>query len=499
MMFLSHTRAEGYARTASILAGACVAITALTVDAAAAADDAAIERVMTAFVKPGEPGCTVGVVQDGLLAHALAFGLADVERRKPLDTHSIFDLASVSKQFTAFALLLLEQDGKLSLDDPIVRYVPELAASAKGVTLRHLLHHTGGLRDYIGIIYMGGRRDADGSTIHEAIQALARQTRPNEQPGVEYEYSNTGYLLLGVVIARVSGQSFAGFTEERIFRPLGMKNTKVVDSYPDTRAARARGYAQAVHGFVIDETGWEQVGDGGVHSDIHDLALWDENFYTGKLGGRELIAKMVEVGVLNSGERIDYAAGLRVATTRGLPTVSHGGSWVGYRSQILRFPQEHRSVIVLCNRGDADSGALATAVAAVFLGDKMGPPRERRERDPAGAPELETEDSESEESELDENAVESTWRPSDLTPYVGTYFSTEANAHCRLYLRHEALVLEGCAAGAVLKPTKPGEFVDRDDSFSLRFRDTGSGIDGFVYDAFGLRGLTFERVKEPSE
>jgi CubicO group peptidase (beta-lactamase class C family) len=493
MIFLSQRRAECFARTASILAGAWVALAALTAHAAAA-DDSAIERVMTAFVKPGEPGCTVGVLQDGRLAHALAFGLADVERRKPLDTHSIFDLASVSKQFTAFAILLLEKDGKLSLDDPIVRYLPELEASAKGVSLRHLLHHTGGLRDYIGIIYMGGRRDADGSTIHESIQALARQTRPNEQPGVEYEYSNTGYLLLGVVIARVSGQTFAGFLDERIFRPLGMKNTQVVDSYPDTRAARARGYAQTERGFEIDETAWEQVGDGGVHSDIHDLALWDENFYAGRLGGRELIAKMVEVGVLNSGERIDYAAGLRVATTRGLPTVSHGGSWVGYRSQILRFPQEHLSVIVLCNRGDADSGALATAVAAVFLGDKMGPPQERRERDPAGAPELE-----SEEPESPEKAAASTWRPSDLAPYVGNYFSVEANAYCRLYLQREALVLEGCAGGEILKPGKPGEFVDLDDSLSLRFPESGKGFDGFTYDTFGLRGLPFERVQEASE
>ena len=228
--------------------------------------------------------------KNGVLAHALAFGVSDVELAKALDTHSTFDLASVSKQFTAFALLLLQQQGKLSLDDPLVKYMPELSASAKGVTLRHLVHHTGGLRDYIDLIVMGGRSHADGSTIHEAVQVLARQTRPNAEPGAEYAYSNTGYFLLGVVIARVSGQSLAQFSEEQIFRPLGMVSTRIVDRYPDRNArTRARGYSNTRKGFVVDESGWEQVGDGGVHSNLHDLALWDENFYTAKLGGEAVI------------------------------------------------------------------------------------------------------------------------------------------------------------------------------------------------------------------
>ena len=204
--------------------------------------DHAIDGVINEFVKPNEPGCTVGVLQGGALTHARAFGMADVARGKPLDAHSAFNLASVSKQFTAFALLLLEQQGKLKLDDPIVKYLPELTASARGVTLNHLMHHTGGLRDYIELFYMKERGDADGATIHEAVQALARQTKPNEAPGVEFDYSNTGYFLLGVVIARVSGQSLAEFSRQQIFEPLGMNKTSIVDRYPDGIAALARGY-----------------------------------------------------------------------------------------------------------------------------------------------------------------------------------------------------------------------------------------------------------------
>ncbi len=356
-------------RLAAILLGVIVSATV----AAGSPNDQAIAKIFNGLIKPGDPGCTVGVVEKGALTHALAFGMSDIARREPLVTDSTFDIASVSKQFTAFALLLLQQEGKLSLDDPIVKYLPELAASAQGVTLRHLLHHIGGLRDYIALIEMRGRDYDEGSTMYESMQALARQRRPNQPPGVEYEYSNTGYFLLGVVIARVSGQSLAEFANERIFRPLGMKNTSFVDRYPDEHLEYARAYSKTEQGFEIDESGWEQVGDGGMHTNLHDLALWDENFYTGKVGGHELIGQMYQDGVLNSGEKIGYAAGLDVTESRGLRWVTHGGSWAGFRSYLLRAPDEHFSVIVLCNREDADTGALARSVAELFLKDKLGP------------------------------------------------------------------------------------------------------------------------------
>jgi CubicO group peptidase (beta-lactamase class C family) len=360
--------------------------------------------------------------------------------------------------------------------------MPELTASAKGVNLRHLVHHTGGLRDYIALITMRGRSTADGSTIHESVQALARQTRPNAEPGVEYEYSNTGYFLLGVVIARVSGQSLAEFSEEQIFRPLGMVNTRIVDRYPDRNATRARGYANSGKKFVIDETGWEQVGDGGVQSDLHDLALWDENFYTAKLGGRAVIDEMVKVGVLRSGEAIEYAAGLSVGEMRGLRSVRHGGSWVGYRSHLLRLPDEHLSVIVLCNRDDADTGDLADRVAEVFLKDKLGPA---------------TADADDEADQVKPAAPG--WQPRDLARYTGAYASAEAIAECRIYLRDGKLVVEGCAEGAVLKPGKAGEFTDEDDSFTLRFPENGAGNGSFIYNTFGLRELPFTRVTGSSQ
>ena len=468
-----------------IFVGRLSSLAALSIVSAAAlaADDTAsraIAGVMNEVVKPGEPGCTVGVLQDGALTQALAFGMADIARGKPLDSRAAFNLASVSKQFTAFAVLLLEQQGKLTLDDPLVKHVPELAASAQGVTLRHLLHHTGGLRDYIELLTMKGREDDDGATIHEAVQALARQTKPNEKPGVEFDYSNTGYFLLGVVVARASGQSLAEFSRQQIFEPLGMKNTSIVDRYPAGIAALARGYQKKNGAFVIDETGWEQVGDGQVHSDVHDLALWDENFYTGKLGGRDLVARMVEVGRLNDGTSTGYAAGLGVEESRGLTWVRHGGSWVGYRSSLVRVPSEHFSAIVLCNRADADAGELADRIAEIFLRDELGP------RGP-------------EEAEPEEKPVAAEWQPKELSRYAGAYFSEEANARCVIDERGGKLVLETCADGQVLKPGKAGEFVTADGGLRLRFSPGGDVAEGFIYWSPGLRGLPFSKLKEPFE
>ena len=462
------------------LAGSALALSATIALAAESPTDAAIAAVMNNYVKPGEPGCTVGVLEGGALTHAGAFGLADVGREKPLDSHAVFNLASVSKQFTAFALLLLEQQGKLKLDDPVVKHVPELEASARGVTLRHLLHHTGGLRDYIEVIYMDGRGDADGSTIHETVLALARQTAPNEKPGVEWDYSNTGYFLLGVVIARASGQSVAEFSREQIFEPLGMKNTSIVDRYPDGIAALARGYRKEGAGYVIDETGWEQVGDGQVHSDIHDLALWDENFYTGKVGGQELVRRMYEVGLLNDGSSTGYAAGLNVEESRGLTWVTHGGSWVGYRSSLIRVPSEHFSVITLCNRAEADAGEMAMDVAEIFLKDKLGP-------------------AEPEEAEAETEPVAAAWQPKSLSDYAGAYFSEEADARCVIDERGGKLVLETCAEGLVLKPGKIGEFVAVGSSLILRFTKDAGDAGGFVYWSPGLRGLPFRKLKESFE
>lgn len=337
-------------------------------------DESRVAAVFSDLARDDSPGCALGVARDGLPPLLAAYGMSDLAAHRPLVPGSVFNIASVSKQFTAFSILLLAQRHSLNLDDPVSQYVPELAPSAAGVTLRHLLHHTGGLRDYEGLLNLAGRKTTQGATQYETIELLGRQRAPNAPPGLEFDYSNTGYVVLGTVVERVSGLSLRMFEAQNIFDPLGMRETTVVDRYPARIAALARGYRTAAKGFEIDEAAWEQVGDGQVHTTVGDLLRWAENFHTATIGGPEVVRQMLETGTLSSGEPIDYASGVRVGRYRGLPTVRHSGSWAGYRAHLLLFPEQRFAVAVLCNRADAQTRRRVEAIAGIFLGEKMSPP-----------------------------------------------------------------------------------------------------------------------------
>lgn len=334
--------------------------------------DARVAAIFSDYTKGIQPGCAVGVMRNGRLIHAAGYGYADIAERRPITPDTAFNLASTSKQFTALAILLLAQDGALSLSDPVVKYVPELSESADGVTLVDLLHHTGGLRDYIGLLELAGHEIAGATTQQQAIEMLARQQGANFAPGAEWGYSNTGYFLLSLIAERVSGQTLRHFAEKRIFAPLDMGDTTIVDDYPAGIEALARGYSPEGGGFAINESHWEETGDGQVHTTIRDLAKWDENFYTGDAGGTALLRRMIVPGRMANGTSVDYGFGLIPGRYRGLATVAHGGAWAGYRSQLLRFPDQHFSVAVLCNRADAGPTLKAQKVAEIYLGPLMG-------------------------------------------------------------------------------------------------------------------------------
>lgn len=351
----------------SRIAGCAAALVLLVTSVVAAAgNDKRIEQVLAPLARAGEPGCVAGAAYDDGPVHAAAVGLADLAAGKRLDRRSVFNIASVSKQFTAFAILLLEQRGLLSLDDPVARHVLELDDSAAGVTLRHLLHHSGGLRDYAALLELQGRQQTDAVTREETLAILARQRVPNTPPGASYEYSNTGYFLLSVVVERVSGRSLAQFSADNIFGPLGMSSTRIVDRYPAGIARLARGYSPGEKGFDIRESVWEQTGDGQVHSTVDDLLRWSRNFATGRVGG-PIVQRMLEPGVLASGERLSYAAGLVLDGFQGWPVLAHRGTVAGYRAYLLRVPAESFSVAVLCNRNDVQTNEYANAIARLYL------------------------------------------------------------------------------------------------------------------------------------
>jgi len=344
-----------------------------------------VDRVFAAYDRTDSPGCAVGIYRNGAIRYARGYGMANLELGIAISPRTIFDLGSTSKQFTAFAIALLARDGALTLDDPVRRHVPELGPAADRVTLRHLLHHTSGIRDYLTLMSLAGVRFDDVTTADDALRLLARQQATNFPPGTEYLYSNSGYFLLSVVVERAGGRSLRAFAAERIFGPLGMRHTHFHDDHTMVVPDRATGYAPAPGGgggYVVDMSNFEQTGDGAVYTSVEDLARWDGNFVEPVVGDAALIREQHRVGVLADGRALDYAAGLVIGTHGGLPTVSHGGSWAGYRAELLRFPGDSLTVACLCNRADAGPGRLAREVAEVLLEGRM----EARSAAGAGGP-----------------------------------------------------------------------------------------------------------------
>ncbi len=324
-----------------------------------------------AFVGRDEPGCALGIVRNGKLAYGRGYGLANMDWKVPLTTASVFDIGSVSKQFTATAIALLDMDGVLSIDDDVHRWIPELPDYGHPITIRHLLNHTSGVRDYLTLLSMAGFDFDDVFDEQDGIDVIVRQKALNFTPGSEYLYSNSGYLMLANIVRRATGESLRTFLERRVFDPLGMAHTSIWDRNTEILAERATGYApDREHGWRIDHAwNFQMGGDGQVITSIEDLAKWDANFYDPVVGGPGLLERIQTRGVLDSGDTIAYAMGLSIDRYRGLRRVQHGGSWAGFRAQLTRFPEQRTSVIVECNRADANPGQYATAVADLVLTD----------------------------------------------------------------------------------------------------------------------------------
>jgi CubicO group peptidase (beta-lactamase class C family) len=342
-------------------------------DALSAENIAKIDALFAPFNTQTSPGCALGIMRNGRLAYSRGYGMADIERKVPITPASLFDIASTSKQFTAAAIVLLALDGKLSLSDDVRKYVPELPDFGAPITIDHLLHHTSGLRDYVGLLSLAGVAFDQVSTDAQALAVLSRQRQLNFPSGTRYDYSNSGYFLLSIIAQRVSGGSLAKLTRERIFEPLGMIHALIRDDYSMLVPGRALGYTPAADGtFKLAVVNWQQTGDGTVQLSIEDALKWDENFYQPRVGGAAFVAQMQEQGKLTNGEQISYARGLFVDTYKGVRRVHHGGSWIGYRSSFDRFPDQHTSIAVFCNGDEAiQPRKLSAPIADIVLADAL--------------------------------------------------------------------------------------------------------------------------------
>ena len=342
-----------------------------------------VDAVFADYASDAGPGCSLGVIRDGRLIHATGYGAANLDHGIPNGPATIFRIGSVSKQFTAGAIALLAVRGELELDAPVQRYIREFPDYPDPPTVRHLVHHTSGVRDYIVLMSLAGNRSEDFYTNQEVLEAINRQRELNFTPGSEYLYSNAGYFLLGEIVARVSGQSLREFAETGFFGPLGMTHTHFHDDHNEIVPNRAIGYAPTDDGFRINVTTLDMVGDGGIFTSVEEWVAWDRNLTEGTIGGPEWVALMHERGVLNSGDTIPYAFGIAHGRHRGLATVGHGGSWVGYRAAMSRYPDAGYSFVALCNRSRIDPGTLIASTAEVYLEDRMEPPEEAAEGETA--------------------------------------------------------------------------------------------------------------------
>jgi CubicO group peptidase (beta-lactamase class C family) len=333
-----------------------------------------IDRVFKDWTRPATPGCAVGVSVDGQPAFAKAYGMADLEHDVENKADTIFEAGSVSKQFTAAAVLLLAREGKLSLDDPARKYLPELPDYGVPLTIRHMLTHTSGLRDWGSVEdIIGWPRGTRTYTHAHVLDIVSRQHDLNFTPGTRYSYSNTGYNLAAIIVARVSGMPFAEFTRTRLFEPLGMTHTAWRDDYTRIVKGRAMAYSPKKDGFHQDMPFENVHGNGGLLTTVGDLLTWNENFVSPKVGDAALVALQQEAGRFSDGRPHGYAFGLMLGTYKGVREVSHSGATAGYRSDLLRYPDEHTSVAVLCNAGNGNAVAYAHDVADLYLAASLKP------------------------------------------------------------------------------------------------------------------------------
>ena len=337
-----------------------------------------VDKLFAQWDKPDSPGAALIVVKDGSVIYKRGYGSANLEYNVPISPSTIFHVASVSKQFTAFAITMLASQGKLSLDDDIRKHLAEVPDFGKKITVRHLIHHTSGIRDQWELLAMAGWRLDDVITKDHILKMVRHEKELNFDPGQEYLYSNMGYTLLAVIVERVTGQSFRQWTHENIFKPLGMTHTHFHDDHQMIVRNRAYSYApEREGGYRLAALNYANVGATSLFTTVEDLANWMQNFEDMKLGGRAVIEQMYQQGILNNGQKIDYAFALSIGKYRGLRTAGHSGGDAGYRSHVVWFPEQRFAVAVLSNLATFNPVRLSQQVADIYLSDKLAPEEPR--------------------------------------------------------------------------------------------------------------------------
>ncbi len=465
-------------------AAALTLTTLLATPAFAALDleqTSAVDAVFADVDSIALPGCAVGVFRRGKIEYARGYGMASLEHGLPITPNTVFYAGSVSKQFVAAAVARAANEGHLELDDDIRAWFPELPDYGAVITVRHLVHHTSGLRDYLTLMALSGVPFETPVSERWVLDLIARQHALNFEPGSEYLYSNSGYFLLAQLIQRATGMSLRDYSDGRFFEPLAMSSTRFHDAREQVVSRRALAYSLEEGTPTVNWTpSFDQVGSGGLLSTIEDLAAWDKSFYDASLG-EGFWDTLTTPGRLASGDALDYGFGLRIDTFAGQARISHGGAMFGYRAHLTRFPDAELSFALLCNFASADTGKRVDALAEALIGPDT---TEQEETPPTSE-----ESAEAEQAALADPAWQAGW--------AGTFRCAELAASA--IIDEEQGVLRyriGFADPVALLPiSDDGAVLDSAREVSLEGVRNGQGtVDSFVIDAGRVRGLEFRRV-----
>ena len=411
------------------------------------------EKFTKAYVAPG-PGCAAAVSVNGETVFEKAFGLADLEFNVPNTPQTIFESGSVAKQFTAAAIVLLQQDGKLSLEDPVRKYIPELPDYGSPLTIRNLLNHTSGIRDWGTVMTLTGAGRGDRVITQDlALDVITHQRALDFTPGAEYSYSNSGYNLLAIIVERVSKQKFPAFLDERLFKPLGMNHSSLRDDYTRIVPGRAQAYSRQGTGpWRLNMPFMNVYGNGGMLTTVGDWLKWNAMLDSKSLGA-PLVDALETRGVLNDGRKIAYALGLEVRTYKGLKDVSHGGSTAGYQTFLARYPDNKVSVAVMCNGTSPGAGGIAANITDEIFGPYPETPR-------------------TEPAKVSED---------ELKKFVGIWRSEKTHAPARFVVENGVSRF----SGARLVPMGGGQFAVGSDQLKFAFDKDGKPTSADFIDSDG--------------
>jgi CubicO group peptidase (beta-lactamase class C family) len=527
-------------------------ILSFTVNAQVLQDTLAqIDRIFS-FYQPQNPGCQLSISRNGVLIYSKAWGMADLEHKVPLTTTSVIEAGSVSKQFTAAAILLLAQQGKLSIDDDIRKYLPEIPDYGQVIRIRHLLHHTSGLRDWGSIAYIANwPRSTKTYSNDDVLYIVSRQKALNNKPGDEFIYSNSNFNLLALIVKRVTGMELAEFTRKYIFIPAGMTHTQWRDNFKRIVLNRAIAYDKIDTGYQTDMPNEYAYGNGGLLTTTEDLLKWNEFYWGGKLGNPSLLPQQIAVDHLNNGAVNPYGAGLFISYRKGLDCINHNGATAGYRAYLSRYPQLNLSIAFLSNYSGSDfrpvtkvedlfitsrgvnntpkvrttasynlSATQLNAFTGWYSNGKTGEGEKLTLKDdtlrtrnfklqPTGPSSFSVNDqrlvftgkgflfiSPAADTTV-YNAATTAGTSSDyLKAFTGKYYSSETESKCTIFIKNSKLVLHlGPVTDMELIPTYYSGFDNAHDSVSVYFQKGAAGtITGFKVSVERARNVEFIRT-----